>query len=726
MRQSEAHQFSLRGLSKVKRQRMKEKRVRSHETVVPVDAAAFRAAAIHEQGVKREADLVKLKLSHAEAVELAELAGGVPPTLPQVRQLSRRRRQEIALKLEEVHNPRHANDVPRIEELVQAWKVERVLPVVEERAHWMKVIKRVRKSGARVQGLAELRKALIAAGIEPNPGPGKFTIPENAIVTRDCTPFSHYAIFGVNRSGKMKVHKRKCELLECPCCHRALKTVAPGVGIHPTRVVDPATRMESYFMASGDAANTIVDTFDPLEDIASGLGCDLVQEKEIPCSSPEVPSPVATSMAVALPTIAVEPSLSECRSELAPIEAKVESPAKECSAKEPSVKDDCPKPVTFKPLPTLDGLHMTVDQSDSMMRSIPGSQTLAQEYFALGPRRLLNRLVDWRKSRTSPVEIRDRIIQYDADSRLVTNRTINVEKAPLVVVDLVYPLGPYSLLHPSVLFLLLLISSANFFVSYVVFRRCPWMLHPAFFGLFTAAHWISVPLFVMWFRSQSRGKRLLTYVPHWVSCTLAEYGPSASVEAIEASLLMRMRRVASLPIPDKDHIGLYHGTALVIKHLLTTDPFFWVGALTVPQENTRSSMHLVPDLTSLAFQWPALKEWIRESSNFVSHRAGSHAGRCFAALIGVLCLATLLYASTAMIQPQFRMGSLLASSETSRFQVRSHMPNLRRSSVTTLLDTYPVPSPSTFKPGSTPPVTAKNESESSPRRMRRYIPKGLL
>lgn len=70
----------------------------------------------------------------------------------------------------------------------------------------------------------------------------------------------------------------------------------------------------------------------------------------------------------------------------------------------------------------------------------------------------------------------------------------------------------------------------------------------------------------------------LPYIPHLVSSVMAEYDRGTNVVAARSTLRQKIRRLASLPIPDVDALKFIAGSELVCEQLLTNEDFFWEGA----------------------------------------------------------------------------------------------------------------------------------------------------
>jgi len=68
------------------------------------------------------------------------------------------------------------------------------------------------------------------------------------------------------------------------------------------------------------------------------------------------------------------------------------------------------------------------------------------------------------------------------------------------------------------------------------------------------------------------------YVPHLVSSVMAEYDRGTNATAARSTLRQKIRRLASLPLPDEDALKFIAGSELVCEQLLSHEDFFWEGA----------------------------------------------------------------------------------------------------------------------------------------------------
>lgn len=132
------------------------------------------------------------------------------------------------------------------------------------------------------------------------------------------------------------------------------------------------------------------------------------------------------------------------------------------------------------------------------------------------------------------------------------------------------PQSNYSLdlYHPSPVDVLV-ISPVGGFLS-ANFDHVVWILGMFLFQI--VFFWLSVPSKPRYLDPEPQC--CISYIPHLASCVAAEYDRGTNPEALRQTVRQRMRRVASLPICDKDYLVLIHGTEIVVEYLVEKSPFF--------------------------------------------------------------------------------------------------------------------------------------------------------
>jgi len=161
------------------------------------------------------------------------------------------------------------------------------------------------------------------------------------------------------------------------------------------------------------------------------------------------------------------------------------------------------------------------------------------------------------------VEVMD--VPYVCERRLATNRNVQELKLPFrahqisTVVDLPFPLWFICLgvvLNVALAALSYQYPQTTAYVSSVLV------------GFWT--YYIMRP-------SQLRSLSV-SYVDHLVSAVMAEYDRGTNATAARSTLRQKIRRLASLPIPDADALIFINGSELVCEQLLSQENFFWEGA----------------------------------------------------------------------------------------------------------------------------------------------------
>lgn len=66
----------------------------------------------------------------------------------------------------------------------------------------------------------------------------------------------------------------------------------------------------------------------------------------------------------------------------------------------------------------------------------------------------------------------------------------------------------------------------------------------------------------------------LQYVPHMVSAVASQYGWRTDLSTVEQTVLARLQRLPSVPVPDVEHLPCMWGTALAVKAVVTDVRYF--------------------------------------------------------------------------------------------------------------------------------------------------------
>jgi len=68
-----------------------------------------------------------------------------------------------------------------------------------------------------------------------------------------------------------------------------------------------------------------------------------------------------------------------------------------------------------------------------------------------------------------------------------------------------------------------------------------------------------------------------TYVPHMVTCIVLEFERGTNPEIVKASLMQKARRLASLPIADRDALEYFEGSCRLAEYVISRSSFFTGG-----------------------------------------------------------------------------------------------------------------------------------------------------
>jgi len=163
-------------------------------------------------------------------------------------------------------------------------------------------------------------------------------------------------------------------------------------------------------------------------------------------------------------------------------------------------------------------------------------------------------------------------LHYDGEKRVVPNRNVLEHKQPLHIARI----------YKEDVFL----PSWRYRISLCLSYLLPIIvgLNLGFWAYFYAPLVLSSPLLVIlvfvnryYQKNVSHGEYVsvaLKYVPHLVSSVVQEYERGTNIECLETTVRQRIRRMASLPIPDIELLDCIYGSEVVIKYLVIHSPFF--------------------------------------------------------------------------------------------------------------------------------------------------------
>jgi hypothetical protein len=215
-----------------------------------------------------------------------------------------------------------------------------------------------------------------------------------------------------------------------------------------------------------------------------------------------------------------------------------------------------------------------------------------------------------RHLKKSDVTMESMKIKYDGDRRIATNRNVIELKREMVAVRASIPVRFWGFAWRKGLYVLLafmsvffLIHGMSFMLSQIVVRpewipcfsndifveECyvPAIELESSIGVLTLLDIIGVAFLLvmetLYFLRFKQKVIQFCFVPHLVSCVLADFDRQTNRSVALTSVRQKIRRLACLPLPDKDHLQLMLGTENVVLILLEKNDFFWERAVSFRQ-----------------------------------------------------------------------------------------------------------------------------------------------
>lgn len=169
------------------------------------------------------------------------------------------------------------------------------------------------------------------------------------------------------------------------------------------------------------------------------------------------------------------------------------------------------------------------------------------------------------------LSVNEKIYTMEGEQRIVPNRSIAAEKAPLRILEL-SALTRASFLERVVLGLLkvavVLVYTAWVFSA--VYMGSPWF----WTGLFVVASLShGAQLLISFFEHQPQ-RVYLSYSPHALTCALNDYDHPVNRETLAQTLQQKLRRLASLPIPASSYTDIIAGTSALVYVCMTHSRLF--------------------------------------------------------------------------------------------------------------------------------------------------------
>jgi len=153
-------------------------------------------------------------------------------------------------------------------------------------------------------------------------------------------------------------------------------------------------------------------------------------------------------------------------------------------------------------------------------------------------------------------------IPYTGDRRLVCDRSVLEHKQPMRVVE-------WRVRTHAPLFL---------WAEFLVFCACISVtVTRAFYdiGSLPAIPFsILIPFICINVMGWAKRDYCVTFIPHVVSAVVLEYSRGTNLDVVRTTIRQKVRRLASLPVPDEDALLLLTGSEMVAEALILRSAFF--------------------------------------------------------------------------------------------------------------------------------------------------------
>jgi hypothetical protein len=172
---------------------------------------------------------------------------------------------------------------------------------------------------------------------------------------------------------------------------------------------------------------------------------------------------------------------------------------------------------------------------------------------------------------------------YRGEQRLVTCRNVQPIIANIQMVELCmretdfpcyahfFPMAPYT--DPSLLRLFSVLGLVLLAVFTAGLSACPWKFHLRWYCVGLSCIFTVAGILLALYSPRRREKRYLCYCPHLLSAVLSDFDRGTNQEVAEQNIRAKIRRCASLPIPDSQYIEVMEGTEKVALWLLSRGNF---------------------------------------------------------------------------------------------------------------------------------------------------------
>lgn len=407
------------------------------------------------------------------------------------------------------------------------------------------------------------RKELAAQGVEENPGPNDPPVDTSKLDVltgmSSLCPNAGTRIYG--EAAKRPHGKGK--IYHCPLCSMQLSGKA---GNHVLRF-HPFTRISS-------------STEEPIEhETASAPRLHIERPVRPPPPSPSEPEfalPNANPIPTAPPlSLHVEEHVSPQRDQDHPVPPPV--PVQNNSAPPPVPPQNNPLPIPPPQPPSV----ATTKKVDHVVHTLSGIEV---DCFAGAE--ILGSMCGSSVEEAS-VTIDKRTFAYNSENRLVCNRSVEPVKAPIDLVEISsnFHVTRYSIMaHTYYLLGAVLALAVAFTVSAIlVDHLCPdtlwgFSLPTVLFSFSLSAVSVAAAIVLYIFCNRIHEFPVVTYCPHLVSCVVQEYDRGTNAASVRSTIRQRIRRLASLPLPDHSALPIIAGSELVAIWVIEHEPFFWARA----------------------------------------------------------------------------------------------------------------------------------------------------
>jgi len=180
-----------------------------------------------------------------------------------------------------------------------------------------------------------------------------------------------------------------------------------------------------------------------------------------------------------------------------------------------------------------------------------------------------------REVEADEIKVQEVVVPYTCDKRLAISRNVEEIQQGFIAKQMRVTV-PKTNWNAYILGLLLLACVAEVGASMYFERPNLGIIGATCFVCFTGTYLI--------FFNRDPGERdfYCSYMPHLISCVMSEYDRGTSAYVAKSTLRQRIRRLAALPLPDRDALKFINGSELVIEQLLDGEDFFWQGASVFP------------------------------------------------------------------------------------------------------------------------------------------------